>query len=90
MLFDCALGVRDVTADVSLCGVDVDVDIAGELAVLVANHRRTFGQSDRGQLPERNLRAAHGRNEHARQLVHFVAQFARIPHVDRIALAAFD
>ncbi len=48
------LGLGDVAADVA--AGDVDVDVAGEEAVLVAQHRRPLQQPDVGELGERNLR----------------------------------
>ena len=50
-----ALRVVDVTAVVR--GRQVNVDVAGELTVFVADHRRSRAQSDTRDFAERNLRA---------------------------------
>ena len=71
-------------------GVDVDVDVAGEPAVLVADHRGPFEEPDVGELRERDLRPRHRRNERAGELVGVVAELPRVADVDRVALAPLD
>ena len=90
MIGDGALGVVDEAAEIAASGVDVDVDVAGELAVLVANHRWAFDDPQCGELPERNLRAIRRGYEYTPELVDLIAQLTRIANVDRISLAAFD
>ena len=90
LLGDGALGVIDKAAEVPASGVDVDVDVAGELAVLVANHRRAFDDPQCGELSKRNLRAIRRGYEYTPELVDLIAQLTRIANVDRISLAAFD
>src|SRR5437867_5818497 len=80
----------DETSDVALRGIDIDVDVSGEFAILVTDHGWSLRQTDRGELAERNLGTTHRRHQHSRQLVRLVAQFSRIANVDRVALPALD
>src|SRR5581483_2160901 len=71
-------------------GGEVEIDVSGEKAVLVANHRRTAGEIDRSHLRDRNLRSRRRRDQDPAQLLHVVAEVAAVAHIDRITLATFD
>ncbi len=78
----------DVAPDVP--SGDIDVDVAREEPVLVAEHGRPLHDLDVGELGQRYLCPGRSRDEHAAQPIDIVAQLAGITHVDRIALAPFD
>src|SRR5438552_3177169 len=78
----------DVAADIARRRIDVD--IPGQLTVLVAYHGGSRRQRDAGELRERNLRAHRRLHQHPLQVRQRVAEPALVPDVDRIALAPFD
>ena len=80
----------DVTADVDLRGVEVDVDVAGQEPVLVADHGRALGELHLRDLLHRDLAAARQRQEHAPQRRQIVAVVAGVADVDAVALAPLD
>ena len=51
---DDLLGFVDVTSDVALLLVDIDVNVADEQTILVTYHRRSAYDLDVGDLPERD------------------------------------
>src|SRR5262249_1058941 len=73
LLSDGLLGVGDVTSDVALRGVEIDVDVTRQPPVLVADHRRAADQLYIGYLSDRYLRAARRHHERARDAVEVAA-----------------
>src|SRR5258708_474579 len=71
-------------------GREVNIDVAGDLPVLVADHRRTLAQVDARDFAERNLRASRRHQQDSTKRVQVAAIVREIADVDRIALAAFD
>ena len=88
--FACQRRLRpgDPRADVHAVEIDVDPGVAA--GVLALDRRRPLADGERGQLRQRHVRAGRGRHEHAAQHGQVVAQFARVPQVDRIALQPLD
>ncbi len=85
------LGLLDVAAHVDLRGVEVHVDVAGQQAVLVADHGRALDQLDLGDLGHGDLAlAARQGQEHAPERVEVLAKVAGVAHVHAVALAALD
>ena len=82
------LRLLDVPAEVA--GVGIDVHVARELPVLIADHRRAFTQRDARQLPEGHVRPARGLDEDALERRQVVAEGAIVAHAHGIALAALD
>src|SRR5207237_7183644 len=83
-----SLGLLDVPADVP--GRRIDVDIAGELTVLITDHRRAWCQRDLCELTEWDLRAGRRLDQNAFQVWKIVAKSALVPDVDWIAFPALD
>ncbi len=82
------LCLLDVAADVS--PREIHVHVAGEHAVLVADHGRAGGHADVGELRQRHLRARHRRDEDALQRVQAVALLAGVAHVDGVPFPPLD
>ncbi len=87
-LGDRALHVAHRRAQVA--PADVHVDPACEPRVLALQHRRPVGDSHRRDVAQADLRAALGDHGQRAELLHRVAQLARVAHVDRKALQALD
>ena len=83
-----ALRVVNVAAVVR--GREVNIDVAGELPVFVADHRGARAQVDMRDFAERNLRAGWRHDQYATKRVQVVAIVREIADVDRVALATFD
>src|SRR5258707_8122854 len=71
-------------------GREVNIDVAGNLPVFVADHRRTLAQLDARDFAERNLRASRRHEQDSPKRVQVAAIIREMPDVDRIALAPFD
>src|SRR5258706_15843823 len=70
--------------------IEVDIDVAGQGSLFVADHGRASRKRDFGDLLDGNLRAGRSGDEHAAELLDVVAKIAVVPDVDRIAFAALD
>jgi hypothetical protein len=81
-----ALPLIDVASDVR--PHDVDVDVAGEHAVLVPDHRRTGGHANVGELREGNLRSRRRGHEDALEALESVAALPGVADAHGVALAA--
>ena len=68
----------------------IDVNVSGQCAVFIANHRRTTREVNPRYLSERNLRSRRRSNQNAEHLLGRIAEMALIPHIDRIPFAPFD
>src|SRR5579859_6918987 len=71
-------------------GVEINVDIARELPIFIADHRRTTRERNLGYFGDRYLRPRWCRNQHATQISDVVAEIALVTDIDRIATTAFD
>ena len=94
-----AWGQRDLVAHHTLQILDVPanvpsghvhVDVAGQHAVFVPNHRRARQDPQGGELGQWHLRASRCGDEDTSQLLGGVPQLARVAHVDRVAFSALD
>ena len=89
LLPDKPVCFREVTAQIA--PVDVDIHVAREHSVLIANHGRARHFADVCHLRQRYLSSAIGRgNQHAFQRIHIRAEIALITDIDRIPLAPVD
>ena len=80
--------VFDITAEVA--PAHVDVNVARQKPVFVADHARAGGKADVRHLPERDLRARRSGNEHAAERIEVAAKATLVAHVHGIALAPLD
>src|ERR1700693_807756 len=71
-------------------GVEINVDISRELAIFIADHRRSTREQNLGYFGNRDLRPRRCRNQHATQLSSVVAEIPLVTDIDRIATSAFD
>src|SRR5580704_1318331 len=88
MVSDRALRLVDVSSDVARRRIHVQV--ARQLAVLVANHRRPWRERDRRELRERDLGACGGLYEDPLQVRQGVTKSLFVPDIHGIALPTFD
>src|SRR2546423_8578446 len=70
--------------------VQVDVNVASELTVFVADHRRATGERNLRHLLNRYLRPGWSGNEHSIQLSGIIAEIAQVTNVNGITLATLD
>src|SRR5713101_5689760 len=70
--------------------VQVNVNVAGERPILIANHGWPTGERNLGHLCDRNLRASRSSNQDPSQLLDVIAKIAVVADIDWISLAAFD
>src|SRR5206468_11280593 len=68
----------------------VDIDIASQRAIFVADHRWTVRERNARHLSERNLCPRWRANQHTAHLVYVVAKVPLIPNIDGISLPPFD
>src|SRR5215475_9465273 len=73
-----------------ISGFEVDVDIAGQSAVLVTKHGRTTGKRYSRYLLDGDLSAGGRGDQNSAEVVHVIAEVAAVPDVDGIPLTAFD
>ncbi len=69
---------------------EINVNVAGELRVLITNHRRTRTQLDLGDLAKRNLSSTWRHQEDIPERVEIITVVLQITDVDRIALAPLN
>src|SRR5712671_4423693 len=70
--------------------VQVNVDVAGQLAIFVADHGRTAREGHFGHFGNGNLGAGRRRNQNSVELFDIVAEVALVAYIDRIASASFN
>src|SRR5229473_4477090 len=70
--------------------VQIDVDVAGQRAVFIADHRRTARKRDFRDIRNGNLRARGCANQNAPQFLDVVPEVAAIPDIHGVPLAALD
>ncbi len=73
-----------------VCGVQVNVNVTGQLAILVANHGRAVRKRNCGNLVKRNLRSGRSADQYPPQFIYVVAKVALVAHVDGIPLTTFN
>src|SRR5271168_1484287 len=83
-----ALSVVNVAAVIR--SRQVNVDVAGELPVFVADHRWARAQVDVRDFAERNLCAGWRHDQYATKRIQVISIVCEITNVDRVALASFD
>jgi len=71
-------------------GFEVDVDVTGERAVLVAEHRWTAREGNVDHLLDGNLRTGGRADQDSSQFIYIVAEIPIVSNVDRVPLAALD
>src|SRR5215469_12842463 len=70
--------------------LEIDIDVAGEGRVLVADHGRPSRERDSGHLFDRNLGPGWCANQNSAQLIDIVPEVSVVADIDRIPLAPFD
>src|SRR5215831_8275337 len=71
-------------------GVEIDIDITGELAVFIADHGWSTGERNPRNLLDRDLSARRCRQEYSFQRFHVIAEVTLVANIHRVALAAFN
>src|SRR4029077_7906976 len=69
---------------------EIDIDVAGQLSVFVADHGWPVTQRDTRDLAERNLHSGRRPDQYSTQRVQIVPIIRQVTNIDRIALAPFD
>src|SRR5438309_2466648 len=70
--------------------IQVDVYVAGEGSILIADHGRPSGERNLGYFIDGNLRAGRCSDENSSKFLDVVSKVAVVTDIDRISFAALD